>query len=186
MCAWPRARCTKTSPTSRVCNTTLSSSSERATSEVLDSEVPFLYGGLLSAPKAYSWTGLNGRAVGYLRDGMVYTRGAADDFDRYAAWTGDEGWAWDQMAPYFFKLMSTYARKKDGRNRDHHNTQGQFNPALHGTHGRIPMSLSGFPWPELTQRGWTRRSGSGTPRARDPWLTPGPRPMRRGCGSRRI
>ncbi|KAJ6509699.1 hypothetical protein DFH09DRAFT_1198864 [Mycena vulgaris] len=110
---------------------------------------------------------------------MVYTRGAADDFDRSLRGVdGRRRVGLGSDGPYFFK--------KDGRNRDHHNTQGQFNPALHGTHGRIPMSLSGFPWPELTQRGWTRRSGSGTPRARDPWLTPGPRPMRRGCGSRRI
>lgn len=37
---------------------------------------------------------------------MVYTRGAADDFDRYAKLTGDKGWSWNQMLPYFLKVNS--------------------------------------------------------------------------------
>jgi choline dehydrogenase-like flavoprotein len=36
-------------------------------------------------------------------DGMVYTRGSAEDFDRYAAVTGDPGWSWDNLLPYFFR-----------------------------------------------------------------------------------
>ncbi|KAJ6590378.1 aryl-alcohol-oxidase from pleurotus Eryingii [Mycena sp. CBHHK59/15] len=116
---------------------------------VLDSEVPFLLGGLLSSANVYSWnytttpqTGLNDRVIGYLRahllggcsahNGMVYTRGAADDFNRYANLTGDEGWSWDQS----FHIPQA----------DRHNTQGQFNPAIHGTDGPISVSLNGFPW----------------------------------------
>jgi hypothetical protein len=37
-------------------------------------------------------------------DGMVYSRGAADDFNRYAELTGDEGWSWDQIFPYILKV----------------------------------------------------------------------------------
>ena len=37
-------------------------------------------------------------------DGMVYTRGAADDFNRYAQLTGDDGWSWNQVLPYFLKV----------------------------------------------------------------------------------
>ncbi|KAJ6626954.1 aryl-alcohol oxidase-like protein [Mycena sp. CBHHK59/15] len=124
---------------------------------VLDSEVPFLLGGLLTSTNPYSWnytttpqSGLNDRVLGYLRghllggcsahNGMVYTRGAADDFNRYANLTGDKGWSWDQLFPYFLK-NEKWSPPADG-----HNTQGQFNPALHGTDGPISVSLTGFPW----------------------------------------
>jgi choline dehydrogenase-like flavoprotein len=35
---------------------------------------------------------------------MVYTRGSAEDYDRFAAVTGDPGWSWDRLLPYFFKV----------------------------------------------------------------------------------
>jgi choline dehydrogenase len=35
---------------------------------------------------------------------MVYSRGSADDFTRYADLTGEPGWSWDQILPYFFKV----------------------------------------------------------------------------------
>lgn len=31
---------------------------------------------------------------------MFYTRGSADDFDRFAEVSGDEGWSWDNIQPY--------------------------------------------------------------------------------------
>ncbi|KAJ7602066.1 aryl-alcohol oxidase-like protein [Mycena rosella] len=124
---------------------------------ILDSEVPFLVNDLLTPTGPYSWnytttpqTGLNGRTISYARayllggcsshNGMVYTRGAKDDFDRYAKLTGDEGWSWDQIFPYFLKMP------------DHHDTRGQFNPRIHGTAGRISVSLSGFQWPDFQRR----------------------------------
>jgi choline dehydrogenase len=36
---------------------------------------------------------------------MFYTRGTSEDFDRYAKLTGDVGWSWDQILPYFFKVF---------------------------------------------------------------------------------
>lgn len=43
----------------------------------------------------------------YLRDVvdfMVYARGSSEDFDRYAAVTGDHGWSWNNILPYAFKV----------------------------------------------------------------------------------
>lgn len=37
-------------------------------------------------------------------DGMVWTRGSRDDFDRYASFSGDDGWSWDAVEPYFRKV----------------------------------------------------------------------------------
>ncbi|KAJ7679674.1 aryl-alcohol oxidase precursor [Mycena rosella] len=139
---------------------------------VLDSEVPFFMANLLTA-NAYNWnytttpqSGLNGRTIGYgsahilgggsahskypvrthITDGMVYSRGAQDDFDRYAALTGDEGWSWKQILPYFLKS------EKWTPPEDQHDTQGQFDPSVHGRDGPISVSLTGFPWSELEGR----------------------------------
>ncbi|KAJ7848749.1 hypothetical protein B0H14DRAFT_3671434 [Mycena olivaceomarginata] len=62
---------------------------------------------------------------------MVYTRGAADDFDRYGILTEDEGWSWSRILPYLLK------NEKWTPPADDHNTNGQFYPAVHGTHGPI-------------------------------------------------
>ncbi|KAJ6506953.1 aryl-alcohol oxidase-like protein [Mycena sanguinolenta] len=62
---------------------------------------------------------------------MAYTRGAAEDFDRYANLTGDQGWSWNEIFPYFLKNEQWTAAA------DHHDTQGQYNPAVHGTDGPI-------------------------------------------------
>ncbi|KAJ7749178.1 hypothetical protein B0H16DRAFT_1249409, partial [Mycena metata] len=37
-------------------------------------------------------------------NGMVYTRGSVDDYNHFAAVTGDSGWTWDCLLSYFFKL----------------------------------------------------------------------------------
>ncbi|KAJ6509683.1 aryl-alcohol oxidase precursor [Mycena vulgaris] len=127
---------------------------------VLVSVVPFLDLELISGQNPYSWnytttpqSGLNGRALGYPRgyilggcsshNGMAYTRGAADDFNRYAQLTGDDGWSWKSVFPYFLKTEKWTAPA------DHHNTQGQFDPAIHGTHGPISTSLGGYSWSEF-------------------------------------
>jgi len=95
--------------------------------------------------------GLQNRSVDYPRgfvlggsssiNGMVYTRGSADDYDRYARVTGDEGWSWDNLIPYIFK------NELWTKPIDNHNTTGQFNPAVHGLHGINSVSLPGFPLP---------------------------------------
>jgi len=124
---------------------------------VLDSEVPFFVDNLLG-PSIFEWnytttpqSGLNGRVLSYPRahmlggcsshNGMFYTRGTVDDFDRYANITGDAGWSWDQIFPYFLK------NEKFVPPADHHNTRGQFDPSVHSTEGLTSVSLPGFEWP---------------------------------------
>ncbi|KAJ7475197.1 aryl-alcohol-oxidase from pleurotus Eryingii [Mycena galericulata] len=93
----------------------------------------------------------NGRIIPYVRgfvlggcssvNDMAYTRGSKDDYDRYANVTGDEGWSWDSLIPYIRK------NERLGPPADHHNTNGQFNPAVHGFDGINSVTLSGFPSP---------------------------------------
>ncbi|KAJ7709322.1 aryl-alcohol oxidase [Mycena olivaceomarginata] len=111
--------------------------------------------------------GLNGRNVGNPRahilggcsahNGMVYTRGSADDYDRFAEVTSDAGWSWDGLLPYFFKvrviISSTRILKFARQNEkwtppvDHHDTRGQYNPAFHSTNGINSVSLPALNWP---------------------------------------
>ncbi|KAF8218301.1 aryl-alcohol oxidase-like protein [Mycena galopus ATCC 62051] len=124
---------------------------------VVLSEAPLLVDEFLTHP-IWSWNystisqpGLNGRTIPYQRahilggcsahNGMFYTRGSADDFDRYAELTGDPGWAWDQLLPYFFK------NERWTEPADHHDTHGQYNPLVHSTTGKTSVSLPGFAWP---------------------------------------
>ncbi|KAJ7176456.1 aryl-alcohol oxidase [Mycena filopes] len=69
---------------------------------VTDSIVPFLVNGLL-VPGIYEWS-------------------SADDYNRFAEVTGDPGWSWDRLLPYFFK------NEKWTPPVDHHDTRGQFDP----------------------------------------------------------
>ncbi|KAJ7028631.1 pyranose dehydrogenase [Mycena alexandri] len=126
---------------------------------VLDSMIPFWkFGGNLLGPTIYDWNytttpqaGLNDRVLDYSRahmlggcsshNGMFYTRGTKDDFDRYAKLTGDPGWSWDAILPYFLK------NEKWVPPADHHDTRGQFDPSVHGTAGFIQTSISGFQYP---------------------------------------
>ncbi|KAJ7112070.1 alcohol oxidase [Mycena crocata] len=129
---------------------------------VLTSEVPGLLGQLLGdASLDWNYTsipmaGVNGRTIFFPRaffmggcsahNGLVYTRGAADDFNRYAALTGDQGWSWNKMLPYFLK------HEKWSPPADNHDTTGQFTPSVHGTNGPIGVSLSGYSWPEFEKK----------------------------------
>ncbi|KAF8179707.1 aryl-alcohol oxidase [Mycena galopus ATCC 62051] len=129
---------------------------------VLNAQVPFLSNGVSDTGSPYSWNytttpqaGADNHSFAELRgyilggcsshNGFAYTRGAAADFDRYAQMTGDEGWSWNKIFPYFLKNEMWSAPA------DNHNTQGQFNPAVHGTKGPISVSLLGYPWPEFAQ-----------------------------------
>ncbi|KAJ7139062.1 pyranose dehydrogenase [Mycena epipterygia] len=125
---------------------------------VLDSMVPALVGGLFIPGGPYTWnyvttpqTAAENRVLLYPRghllggtssvNGMWYTRGSQDDFDRFAKVTGDPGWGWDAMQQYFRK------NEKWTEPADHHNTSGQFDPAVHSTTGINSVSLPGFQWP---------------------------------------
>ncbi|KAF5334011.1 hypothetical protein D9758_018633 [Tetrapyrgos nigripes] len=73
-------------------------------------------------------------------NGMYYTRGSSEDFERLAAVTEDEGWNWDNIVPYFLK-SEKFTPPADG-----HNTTGDFIPSAHnmGGSGRVAVSLPGF------------------------------------------
>ncbi|KAJ7217681.1 alcohol oxidase, partial [Mycena pura] len=123
-------------------------------SGVLDIIVPFF---CLSAtpntPQDWNYTttpqaGLNGRSVpfprGFVLGGsssvnyMVYTRGSKEDFDRFARVADDERWSWNNLLPYMRK------NEKFTQPADHHDTKGQFDPAVHGFNGINSVTLSGF------------------------------------------
>ena len=90
-------------------------------------------------------------------DFLVYTRGANEEYDRWAEMTGDSGWSWAELAPYYFKVgpingaSASHPQDFDYNQSsrlvppvDHHDTRGQVNPAEHGT-GPVEVSLPGFP-----------------------------------------
>ncbi|KIM39564.1 GMC oxidoreductase [Hebeloma cylindrosporum] len=94
-------------------------------------------------------TGLGGRAIKYPRghvlggsssvNFLAYTRGTKEDYDRYAKISGDSGWSWDKLQPYFRKNEDFVAPA------DHHNISGQFDPSVHSKTGVNFVSLFGFP-----------------------------------------
>ncbi|KAF8581448.1 GMC oxidoreductase [Ramaria rubella] len=121
---------------------------------VIETTVPFL-NIFLRSGTPYDWNyttisqaGLDRRVIDYPRgrilggctstNGMAYTRGSAEDFDRYAKVTGDIGWSWNSLQSYIRK------NEKWTEPADHHNTTGQFDPAIHGFHGITSVSLPGF------------------------------------------
>ncbi|ESK82977.1 aryl-alcohol oxidase [Moniliophthora roreri MCA 2997] len=71
-------------------------------------------------------------------NGMFYTRGSAEDFNRFAAVTGDPGWSWAALQP-FIALNEKWVPPADG-----HNTTGQFTPSAHSVTGMNAVSLPGF------------------------------------------
>lgn len=71
----------------------------------------------------------------------MYTRASSEDFDRYAAVSGDSGWSWKNILPYYTKLEKWTAPA------DHHNTAGQYDPLIHTSKGLLATSLDGFPTP---------------------------------------
>ncbi|KAK0479254.1 aryl-alcohol oxidase precursor [Armillaria novae-zelandiae] len=126
-----------------------------STADVLLSQVPFFWPRLVPGT-VWDWNfstteqpGLNGRSVPLPRgfglggssavNAMFYTRGSSQDYDRYAQISGDSGWGWNALQPYFRKNEHFVAPA------DHHNTTGQFNPAAHGFRGMTEVSLPGFP-----------------------------------------
>ncbi|KAJ7628606.1 aryl-alcohol-oxidase from pleurotus Eryingii [Roridomyces roridus] len=72
---------------------------------------------------------------------MGYVRGSKDDYDRYAAVSGDPGWGWDAMQPYFRK------NERWTPPTDDHNQNGMFDPIFHGFHRINSVSLAGYPSP---------------------------------------
>lgn len=44
-------------------------------------------------------------------DGMVFTRGSRDDWDRWAKIVEDDGLKWDNIMPYMLKVCSLFIQK---------------------------------------------------------------------------
>ncbi|KAG9218228.1 hypothetical protein CCMSSC00406_0005909 [Pleurotus cornucopiae] len=124
---------------------------------VLDSEVPF-FCPKLSPGTPFDWNftttpqaALNNHTVAFPRGFMLggstsinflaYTRGSMDDWNRFAATTGDKGWSWHRLQRYFRK------NEHFTRPADHHNIIGEFNPRVHSRRGINSVSLGGFPRP---------------------------------------
>ncbi|KAJ3561519.1 hypothetical protein NP233_g10144 [Leucocoprinus birnbaumii] len=123
---------------------------------VLNSIVPGLQRRLPNSLYDWNYTtvpmkGFNNRAIAYPRghllggssaiNGMVYTRGAASDYDRWAKVTGDSGWSWNKLQPYLDK------QEKFEPPADNHDVTGMIDPKVHSTTGAVPVSIPGFPHP---------------------------------------
>ncbi|EAU86715.2 pyranose dehydrogenase [Coprinopsis cinerea okayama7 len=121
---------------------------------VLNIQVPSNVGLLFRTE--YDWnftttpqTALNGRVLDYNRghvlggsssiNGMYWTKGSAEDYDRWASVTGDPGWSWNNLFQYTLK-MESLVPPADG-----HDTTGQVDPSVHGTSGNVKISLPGHP-----------------------------------------
>ncbi|KAF8989830.1 pyranose dehydrogenase [Cyathus striatus] len=125
---------------------------------IIELEAPGLASSLWYTTSPFDWNyttvpqvGLNGRSVIYNRgyvlggsssiNGMAYTRGSADDYDRWAAATGDEGWNWKNMLPYIWK-NEHFVLPGDG-----HSIDGQFNPKYHSFTGINFVTVTGYARP---------------------------------------
>ncbi|KAI0058477.1 aryl-alcohol-oxidase from pleurotus Eryingii [Artomyces pyxidatus] len=119
---------------------------------LLDVEVPFFCTNL-SPDTTIDWNyttipqaGLGNRVVAYPRGRLLggssstnymgWTRGSKDDYDRWANVTGDPGWSWDALEP-FWKAIEHITPPSDG-----HNTSGDVDPSVHGTNGPLGISLA--------------------------------------------
>ncbi|KAF6744686.1 aryl-alcohol oxidase [Ephemerocybe angulata] len=72
-------------------------------------------------------------------NGMVYTRGSADDYDQWAKLTGDSGWSWKSILPYA-KKNERWTPPPGGRN-----ITGLYDPKVHGYEGNTRVSLRQTP-----------------------------------------
>ncbi|KAG7445390.1 uncharacterized protein BT62DRAFT_1007126 [Guyanagaster necrorhizus] len=131
-----------------------------STADVLLTQVPF-FSPNVSTGTAWDWnfttteqSGLLGRSISYPRgfglggssavNYMLYTRGSSQDYDRYAQITRDSGWGWEALQPYMRRASSFPLNERFVAPSDHHNTSGQFDPAVHGFHGVNAVSLPGY------------------------------------------
>lgn len=82
---------------------------------------------------------------------MVYTRGSVDDYDRWARVTGDSGWSWDALLPYFIKVwilafaggthLITLQNERFVQPTDGRNITGEYDPTIHSFDGMTRISL---------------------------------------------
>ncbi|KAJ7690127.1 alcohol oxidase [Mycena rosella] len=116
-------------------------------------DIPFF---CINIGNNYNWNyttvdqpGLNGRTSPFPRgfvlggssavNGLWYSRGSQDDWDRYAQVSGDDGWSWKGIQPYIQK-SEKWTQPADGRD-----ITGEYNASAHSLTGVTPISLPGFP-----------------------------------------
>ncbi|KAF5310450.1 hypothetical protein D9611_012317 [Ephemerocybe angulata] len=116
---------------------------------VLDLQIPGYY---FQIPATYNWNyetepgaNIHNRVLKFDRghvlggssciNGMVYTRGASDDYDAWAKITGDPGWSWNALFP-LYKIHEKWLPPLGGRN-----ITGQYDPRVHGYNGKTQVSL---------------------------------------------
>ncbi|KAJ6492655.1 hypothetical protein DFH09DRAFT_1104662 [Mycena vulgaris] len=103
---------------------------------------------------------LHDDAAQYLTLGDTSSEAAAqsEDFDGFAKVTGDNGRSWDSLVPYLRKIIVLlrfvvskfdvgFQNERLRPPSDHHNTAGQFDPAIHGLDDINTVSFAGFPSP---------------------------------------
>ncbi|THV07124.1 pyranose dehydrogenase [Dendrothele bispora CBS 962.96] len=132
-----------------------------ADTEALNLTVPFFSSSILPGSK-FDWnfttvpqTAMGNRTIqfkqGHVLGGsssinsMLYACASSGDWNRLARVTGDSGWSWDNLIPYFRKVLLTVQQnEKFVAPADNHNTSGQYDPAVHSTSGVNGVSLPGF------------------------------------------
>lgn len=88
---------------------------------------------------------IHNRTLEYLRgyvlgggsaiNGMIYTRGTDDDYDRWAEISGDKGWSWEGLLP-LIRRNERFVQPAGGRD-----TTGEYDPRYHGFQGDLFVSL---------------------------------------------
>lgn len=114
-----------------------------------------ILGGTSSISKSLASNTLDDSLNLLLLDGQFYTRGSSSDFDRWAKVTGDPGWSWKNLLPYFLKVGLLWhfpCLSADGLQSerwtepaDGHDTTGEYDPRFHNTRGMTYVSVSGTP-----------------------------------------
>ncbi|KIY66928.1 GMC oxidoreductase [Cylindrobasidium torrendii FP15055 ss-10] len=146
--------------------------------DVLATIAPFLAVSLPGTSVDWNYTtppieGYNNRTLGYTRgyglggssvlNLLTWNRGSIDLWNRWASLTGDSGWSWDAMEPYWLKVDNFVSQ----------NATGKYDPLAHGYSGEVNTSLPGWPTEldplvckasaELGGRfAWTQDHNSGT------------------------
>ncbi|KAF9448639.1 GMC oxidoreductase [Macrolepiota fuliginosa MF-IS2] len=113
--------------------------------EIFDTRVPGLWPTLAQTRVDWNYTttaqkGINGGVVEYPRakmlggcsshNGMVYTRGSRDDWDRYASIIGNEELTWQSVLPVMFKTERLTKPTPSGH----------LIPNIHGKRGKVSVS----------------------------------------------
>ncbi|KAJ4373434.1 hypothetical protein N0V86_007572 [Didymella sp. IMI 355093] len=120
-----------------------------------DAEIPFLAAELQNTGADWNYTttpqpGYNNRSIhferGHVLGGsstvnyMAYNRASDDVYDRWANITGDAGWSWSALEPYYLK-NSRLVAPADGRN-----YSAEVIKSAHGN-GPVEVSVPGDPHP---------------------------------------